>query len=277
MGTLVVLGAFYLRGQAEQPGEDGIAVTAAPERKYIEPVDSDGDGTQDWEEGLSARTYESITLPSTLVASTTYTPPTTFTGKFSEAFFQDYMSGKIENDGEVDAETLVSNAVVAIEESTKSRTYSRLEIITVPTTDESVRAYGNRIMEIVRDRSINNEHEMVILERALSKNDPTILEELRPIQTVYEQIIKDTLLVPTPDEFVKEHIDMLNANEAILTDLIAMQKTFTDPLYALARTKGYENDTLLLFHAFKNMGAKLTARGITYAKDEPGAIFYLFE
>ena len=52
----------------------------------------------DWQESLESNAFKTITTPTSTVTEgddATYTPPTTLTGKFSEAFFKDYFTGKI--------------------------------------------------------------------------------------------------------------------------------------------------------------------------------------
>ncbi len=280
MGILIVLGAFYLQSKNGEANVNQAVVTVAPERQYIETTDSDGDGTPDWQEGLEAKIFEDIESPASDVSTNTedtYTPPTTFTGKFSEAFFKSYMEGKIQNGGTPDIQGLVSNAVTAIEKNTESKRHSRLELSIIPDTTEDMRAYGNKIVQITNDRSTRSEPEMNIVGRALETNNPKLLEDLKPIRDGYQNIINDTLLVPVPESLVQQHLDLLNAYEAIHTDIEAMLVSFSDPLYSLARVKRYESDAKGLLQSYTAIHAALNAVGIQYGNDEPGAFFYFLD
>ncbi len=64
---------------------------------------------------------------------------------------------------------------------------------------------------------------------------------------VYANTLSDSLRIEVPESFATEHIDLLNAYEAILIDIEAMQVAFSDPIFALARIKNYENDSRTLF------------------------------
>ena len=86
----------------------------------------------------------------------------------------------------------------------------------------------------------------------------------------------DAVGIAVPEPLVDAHVELLNAFEAILTDIEAMQVAFSDPLYALARIRNYENDGRALFTAFQNIALVLKANGAIYANDEDGAFFYLF-
>lgn len=274
----IVVGALYLRGGTEKVS-GGVVVSVAPVRAYIESQDANGNKIPDWKESLSADAFGAVPTPTSLSASTSnsYTPPTTFTGKFSEALFQDYLEGKVAGGGTVDTKSLVTRAVSSVEANTTSKRYSRLEIQVVPDSQEAIRAYGTRVVEITQIYSANNKNEATILKRALEKNDPSILEELKPARKAYEDFIHYSLLMPVPELLVRQHLDLLNAYEAILSDIKAMQVAFDDPLLSLARVNAYQNDVLSLYTAYKNIGDVLTKEGITYANDEPGAFFYLFD
>jgi len=272
IGIIIIFSAFSVNDR-EIAANGQVVVAPAPTRIYIE--------TKDWQASLPGGGFATIDTPtSTILVSDeagAYTPPTTFTGKFSEAFLEDYLKGKIREEDFNDPTALVGNAVTAIEQNTQSKKYSRLEITTEPTTGSGIYMYGNRIASIIQSHSINNEDELLILGRALETENPETLKGLRPIEQVYTRIIIDTLRTPVPLELMQEHLALLNAYEAIKTDLAAMQLAFTDPLYALARAKGYNANAKALLNAYTAIAQKLNRAGVEYTTTEPGVFFYLFE
>lgn len=280
-GILMVLGALYVQnGNLTTEAGSLAVVTDAPERSAIKTTDADMDGIPDWEESLQDKVIKTIETPtstSDLPTEEEYVPPTTFTGKFSEAFFEDYLKGKIDGQDFSDPTAFVGTAIQAIEQNTKSKQYSRLEFMLIPSSKEALRTYGNRIAEIIKTHSINNKNEVIILQEALATNDPKKLEDLKPIYDVYTKIIADTLRMEVPESLGTQHAELLNAYEAIRTDVEAMQIAFTDPLYALARVKTYENDALQLYRAFETIAATLSQNNVTYTTEESGAFFYLFD
>ncbi len=277
LGVLIVLGAFVMANKGSGARILGDAeLQVADSRSYIEPTDSDRDGTPDWEEKFSTNVFESITAPTSTVSETTpYEPPTTFTGKFSEAFFSDYLGGKIDGADLSDPSQFVNQAVVAIEENTKSKLFSGVDIQIVQDSEESIHEYGNTIGEILTRYPTTNEHELIILRRATEKDDPEILLALDPIHTIYENYVSDTINVPVPRTLAEEHLALLNAYEAVRTDINAMQQMFTDPLYSLARVKRYQDDAAGLYRALQEILFALEDNGAIYSKDEPGAVMYL--
>lgn len=280
LGGLIILCALAVKNSADAEQAGSVIVTKAPVRTPIEAKDSDHNGVEDWQESLQARIYKTIDTPTSTFEvdlSEPYTQPETFTGKFSEAFFKDYMEAKMKGQDFTDPSAFVGTAIKAIEQNTQSKRHNRLELKLVPTTPESIRAYGNRVAEIMKTHSIDNEPELYILQTALNANDPKRLEDLEPIRNVYAQIIADTLVMEVPDAFADMHVDLLNANEAIEFDISAMQVSFTDPLYALARVKNYTNDAKSLFESLSAIREKITNEGISYMNEEPGAILYIFK
>jgi len=244
----------------------------------LDIVDTNGDGTEDWKEDLSTGIFETIDTPtSTTPDSETYIPPTTFTGKFSEAFFKDYMDGKMNGADFSDPTAFVGEAVDAIDANTQNKKHTRLELTVVSDTSDSIHAYGNDVARILMAHSTENENEAVILQKALTANDPTLLEKLAPIQKVYQDYITGSLAISVPQSFGGVHIDLLNAYESILADISAMQIAFNDPLLTLARMRGYQTHAKELYTAMQSIAKNLNAANETYTSEEPGSLFYLFE
>jgi hypothetical protein len=283
MGVVLILGTFVLSRQSSIADEaaSGTIVSSAPLRSYIETGDSDGDGVDDWQETLAAQVIDTIKLPSSTPSgeAIAYEPPTTFTGKFAEALFTDYLSGK--PGGEAlppeSKEKLVAQAVTSIQANTVSKVYTLNDIIIVPDSDERFHDYGNEMAEIINRHSIKNENEALILKRALETNNPKVLEELVPIRVVYERILADSLLVAVPESLASKHAVLLSGYDAIRTDISAMEQVFNDPLLALARLQKYEGDVTTLYKGFKDTATILISKDVSYEKDEPGALIYTLD
>ncbi len=278
LGVLIVLAAFLVihsksSSTAQLEGE----LEVGPSRSYIEPTDVNGDGIPDWEEGFAARIFETIETPtSTASTSSSYEPPTTFTGKFAEAFFKDYLNSKMSGADLSDPTELVNNAVSAIETNTAPKIHTPMDIVMIPDSTESIREYGNAITRVIQRYSLQNTNEAIILSQALEENNPQLLTELDSVKAAYENFITNTLIIPVPTSLAEDHLKLINAYEAIYTDIAAMQLAFTDPLYSLARVREYQNDATMLGRALQSIGKEIQGKGIIYAKDEPGAFFYIF-
>ncbi len=280
VGTIIILVALNVSRATGSDMSGSVVVAAAPERNYIESTDSDGDGVKDWEESLGSRFVEIATNESSSTLSGTrapYTAPTTLTGKFSEAFFEDYLDGKVKGEDFSNPEAFIGNAVTAIEKNTQSLKHSRLELTIVPSTFETANAYGNELATIMQNNKSDVGDEIDIMQKALDAHDPALLGQLTPIMSMYTNTIADAQKMNVPEAFVNAHIAFLDACEALSADIHAMQIAFDDPLYAIARVQKYNEDKKSLYLSLKNISLTFTAEGVTYMNDEPGAFFYLFE
>jgi hypothetical protein len=275
---VIILGAFYVQSaRKNSAAAQGAIVTAAPERQYIATTDANGDGIEDWKNSIALSGFDPIATPTSSLALQTdesYTAPTTFTGKFAQAFFTDYMEGKVSGADLKNKEQLIGNAVTAIEANTRSKIYTQKDIVVIPDSGQALHEYGNHVAEIILKNSINNENEAVILKRALDTNDKDVLKDLIPIRNVYEKMIAESLLVPTPASLAMSHAELLSAYESIRTDIAAMERVFDDPLLTMSRIKRYEDDASGLFLVFKKIGTTLISAGVSYEKDEPGSLVY---
>jgi hypothetical protein len=276
LAGIIVLTAFFVGKDNAAVANVGAGLEVADSRTYIKPSDADGDGTPDWSEYFGDSVYTPLSVSSsTGTVGEEYTPPTTLTGKFSEAFFKDYIEAKSQGADFTDPSAFVEGAVRAIDTNAKSRTYSPLDIVVVEDSPQTHHEYGNNITDVIIRFSIDNENEALITKRAIDTQDEKVLKELDPIEEVYTTFISQTLLVPTPKSLVNEHLALLNAYEAIRTDVAAMKLSLSDPLYALARFRGYRDDATALGQALASISSSLRKEGVVYAKDEPGSYFYL--
>jgi hypothetical protein len=278
MGAIFIVGAFLLPKDKPADAQNGIVVTKAPTRAYID-VDADGNGQADWEEQLAARVIDSIELPegTTTNVRNDYEKPTTYTGRFAESFFEEYMNSKSGGAELGDVTGLVNEAVASIDASTESKTYTAGDIAIVANSEEAIREYGNRIADIMEKQPSAGENEMAIFSDAMKTNAPEKLEKLQIIKESYKNLVALTLEVETPASYVPIQIELLNRYEALLLDTLAMENSFEDPLFALARIKEHYSDTQNLFVVIKKLQDELLKDGIVYTETDSGAYLYAFK
>ncbi len=271
--------ALYVRSHEDGGAEGGVIALPAPDRTSLAVPDSDGDGIPDWQNELVKNIIASVSTTSALYdTNATYTPPTTFTGRFAEEFFKDYLVRKGSGETFEDPSALVENAVNSIEASTGASKHSRLDINLISDSETEVREYANALGAIILAHPTGSTaNEAVIFSKALQEQNPGGLDALKPRKEAYEAILRETLLVPVPEPLISTHLDILNAYEAIILDIEAMELAFDDPLLALARLKKYPDDAEAFVRAFKELSSYVTSRGIVYTKDEPGAMLYIFD
>lgn len=274
VGIILVTGAFYVGASDETVEGDITVVAEPPQRTYIPPKDTDGDGVSDWaEELLNDREAISEQLDS----EEPYVPPSTLTQKFSIKFFQDYLYSKGFGEYGDSKEELAEKAIEVLGNEARDNIYTIDDIVIgLDDSPEALRQYGNKIAEIVSLNSQptkNNQAEMEILNQAMETRNHAKLAELDPIIEAYRQYFEQTKLVPVPPSLVQQHIDLVNVYNAVLNDLLAMRLVFEDPLLALLRVKRYPDDVGGMVYVYYNIDRVLRREGITYEDDEPGALF----
>ncbi len=272
VGIVIISGSVYVNASSTTIEGEVSVVPPPPERKYIPPTDSDGDGISDWAEELLA---DREIISQELDPSDVYLPPTTLTGKFSVGFFQQYLTAKGFGTFSENKDELVKQATANLQREATDRIYTFSDIIFAPTdTIESIRAYGNTVATIVLEHSEEvTENEVDILQRAMKQNDPSRLSQIDPAIASYENFLAMTLATPVPFSLRQEHVDLINVYNAILSDLKAMRGTFEDPLLGLLRLKRYNQDIEGLVYTYYNLDRALRRAGVLYQEDEPGTVF----
>ncbi len=281
-GIIIIFGALKVSAERNFSPESAVVVATAPERSYIESSDSNHDGVKDWEENLSERFPSIDTAPMVAGASasnpSSYTPPTTLTGKFTVAFFEDYMKGKSMGRDYSDPSAFIGNAVTAIQRNTQSIKHSRLELTIIPSTQESMHTYGNELVQML-ERTASHEGNIpeAILQAALTRNDPSLLEKLQPFEDMYRAGIEGALALPVPETLVEEHLAFLNATESLLLNVRSMRIALDDPLFTLGRLNSFEPSKQELSDALRAMYITFTREGVTFEKGESASFFYIFD
>ena len=274
VGIVLVSGAFYVGASDETIKGDITVVAKPPERNYIAPKDSDGDGISDWAEELIKDREEIL---SEFDQSEPYVPPSTLTQKFSVKFFQDYLYSKGFGEYGDNKDELAAKAIEVLSHEAKDSVYTIDDIVLgSDDSQEALHQYGNRIAQIVIESSVptkNNIAEMDILEQAMETKNEAKLAELDPIIEAYQKYFDETKLVTVPPSLVRQHIDLINVYSAVLKDLKAMRLVFEDPLLALLRVKRYPDDVGGMVYVYYNIDRVLRREGITYSSDEPGELF----
>ena len=275
LGAVIIAVGIYLRPEPQNEGPGTLTTATTPGRQYIASQDSDGDGIKDWEEELQKKVLEQTAQPIPEVAGEELED--TYTAQFARSFFEDFVEAKIPGSSPQNQEEFINSAVASIEASTESKLYTRADVKVIDTSDFAIKDYGNRVADVVINHSIEKkEEEALILKRALDDNDPEALKGIGPIKIAYKEMLEETKKISVPEALVKEHLLLLNSYQAMYDDLDAMEQTFTDPLYTIARIKRYEEDSEAFVLAFINMSSALDRLNVTFDETEPGALFELF-
>ena len=106
--------------------------------------------------------------------------------------------------------------------------------------DETVRAYGNIIVETVQKYAkLNSEDELSVFEKALRYEDPELLESLQGSVLMYRSLADDFVSISVPGGLVSVHLDIINGYENIADSLENMVKIFEDPILSAVGVNSY--------------------------------------
>ena len=86
----------------------------------------------------------------------------------------------------------------------------------------------------------------------------------------------DSLLVPVPRIFIKQHLDLINTYHALQGSISALSLSAEDPAVALLHIKRYEDDARGLAYALENMSLTLAAYPELFTADDQATIFTYF-
>ena len=261
--TLATFGVASSRDTAPRAAVGPVVGLAdTPQRQYIATADSNNDGVPDWQEMLNQ------TEPLTFTPGEEYIAPETLTDRFALEFFEGYVRNEGFGDFAEDPELLIDEASQRLASEVQDRLYFEDDITIVSSNPMLLRVHANAVATIIEESvlPVGTPNELDLVERVIATNNEALLTQLDPIIANYDAMISKMLATPVPNQMVKEHLDLVNAYQAVHNDIAAMKLIFDDPLFALMRLQRYEDDIrgmlagiTNLFNQTRNLGAPLQA------------------
>lgn len=270
IGLSMVAVALFVSTRPVDPRPDPrqtAVVGPAPERPFIEVVDVDQNGVADWKQTLP-EAPDWLTRDE--AASSTDIIAETHTEAVAVQMLQRMMSANMLGEFGSNTDEIAAQSGEYLASLATDELYDESDIaITSDVSIAAVRAYGTRIAEINLTHAVpDGGGELSILDRAIRSQDAATLNDLTPIVESYENIITDMLAAPVPSTYRQEHLDLVNAYNAVLTDIRAMQQLFIDPIYTLVRVQRYEDDATAIYVAISNIYLKMDRAGITWSASD---------
>jgi hypothetical protein len=275
IGTALVAGAYTIAhfGNPRLSQPSAVQIAKAPPRISVAVSDNDQNGVEDWRDAFVSA--EPIILDD---LNASYTAPTTVTGRLGITFFEDIIRAK--NYGPLGrSETeVIADAVNELSEETNQTLFGMKDIsILEDWSDDDIRNYGNAMAGVItRNNQEGMDSEVDILNDIMMRGKTERLAELKIIASVYKNMRDESLLVPVPKLFLKQHLDLINTYDAIYKDIYAMTLSLEDPAVALLRIKRYEDDALGFSIALANMYDALEAHATLFSASDPALLFANF-
>ena len=279
IGFALVAGAYTISNFGKStyipPTQEANAISSAPLRVAIDVSDEDNNGIEDWRDAFV--TTEPIIINST-TSKKAYVPPNTVTGKLGINFVQNVVRARNHGAFGASDDEIIQTTVKDLERQTSFLIYDTPDILIMEEWQEQdIRTYGNALASAINRNDISEiDYELSILQDIVNRNDRSRMEELKTISNIYKNTLEDTLAIPVPRIFVKQHLDLINTYLAIQKDIEAMTLSFDDPAYALLRLKRYEDDARGLYLALQNVYISLEPHASLFSASDPAVLFVTF-
>jgi hypothetical protein len=276
IGLALVFGAYTLSNFGRKTDLSAtVANSEASTRAAIKTADKDNNGIEDWQDAYVQT--KPIMLDKS--ATSSYTLPTTLTGQLGISFFESYISAQNAGPFGKNQQELVSDAASDFSKQTSDRLFDTKSISVMDEwNDADIRLYANTIAGIIlTGKASASVNELYTLKEIVSSGDSSRIKNITTIAKDYEMFKNESLRVPVPAIFVKQHLDLINSYQAMQTDIEAMTLAFEDPLVTLLRLKRYGDDVLGLSLSLQNMNLSLQPYGRLFAKDDPAILFSSFD
>jgi hypothetical protein len=275
IGFALILGAYTLVNFGNQTPMTPAAVVASDgiPRVAIEVTDTDNNGIEDWRDEFVA------TRPIILdEVDSDYNLPTTLTGQTSLAFFEDVLRAKNYGPFGQTPEEVVESTVDVLAQRAVDELYETKDIRVIENwTSADIKNYANAMAgAIIRNDSPDSENEVAILQDIVRRGQIEKIPELQAIASVYKSIRDESLTIPVPQLFVKQHLDLINTYNALHVDIEAMTLSLDDPALALVRIKRYEDDALGLLLSLQNMYRALEPHSSLFGVNDAAVFFANF-
>ncbi len=155
--------------------------------------------------------------------------------------------------------------------SPSKQTYAQTDLKVVADSSASLRAYGNGVMEAVRD------HEKAswgivaqAVGLAVDNGDSSQAAVIKAAAEDYRALAKELAALSVPQSFAALHVHLLNNFSAEADACEDMASILTDPLRGLRGFQNYQALTADVVSVFTALRDGLSRSGILFTKDEPG-------
>jgi hypothetical protein len=151
------------------------------------------------------------------------------------------------------------------------------EVIPIPTSDVSLRAYGNSFMEALgRHPNANSSKTLYIIARATDVRDPSVLDALGAIGQDYRALARDLTQVPVPQTLVPLHKQAVQDLWYVADTFPDLAHVVDDPLRGITAVQKYQTLLSEAARVLTNIAEALNKGGIIFSKDEPGSAWGTF-
>ncbi len=247
--------------------------------------DTDGDGTTDGQEikqgrdPLLAGPNDKLDLETVSTKVNTETEgDLTSTDKFSRDLFLKIIAAKKANTPPTEAD-LTDYLNTSIKQEIEAQTLKEFTegdiTITSAENPEKIRAYGNMLAETLTKKPKKPlEHELVIVDRAQTKNDPAELEKLDPLYDEYKRIESELLAMTVPKSASATHLALVNAVTRLAWSIDGFKYFLTDQIKALPGISAYADNVQEFLTSVRRFNVYFKSENIEFTPEDRGYGFF---
>jgi len=217
------------------------------------------------------------------IATTTNNPDTniddkslTLTDRLGRDFFTKYVElrqSNLSTDNQSVTSAMSQTINSTVNSAPKPKTYTMANmVVTDVYNDSTLRSYGNNIGNIFV-KSGPRADPTTVAEEAMEKEDPTILEDLKPIINSYDKMTKMILATSVPRPLANYHLELINALSSMYFVSTGLQNLSTDPMQGIMALDRYVPARETISRALLNINNYFNKKEIYFSNLEPGFIF----
>ncbi len=210
--------------------------------------------------------------------------PGSLTEQFSQTLLTQYLqqsaadvqNGTTPSDSEV--MTLAQNAMQTFAQQQEHQSKYTLSEVTVsgtgPSAMKQYAADAEAVFAKTSPSDTGTESEIDYFSDAVQKNDSSALHHVTEIAEAYTEMGPALMKLQVPTEAQNAHLEIANATSRLGEDITDLSVMNTDPLRAYLGLAQYQIDAAALAKGLSDMGAVLSAEGVTISENDPGYYFY---
>ena len=211
----------------------------------------------------------------------------TATEKMGRILFSQYLSTKISGQelSQNGISSIIQNTMMAVPAPSTIQ-YSMADLIVIPSNDNgAIKNYTNNVARVILTDFIDQNlikqggdiFGMAQIENLLNQinqNNTDIIKtkeisqallDLNPIISKYQLTIKDLLKVPVPTGLKEKHLALINAGEAVFSNLSQIAKSEGDILAILPVLTSYQDSITNLINALSTASTIFTNNQVNFA------------
>jgi len=258
-GSVILAGAvaFFLFRIFASKTEITQEVKTIATRRFIEDLDSDNDGLQDWEEPLWALDPNNPDtdgdgildkqeveqrrkdIKNELDSIDGLSEPETETDRLARQLLTVALNIQQQTGSTVNPQDIqeIAAGFAEVLDPEVVNLYSYQDIVVSDT--KTAQQYFNEMNAILGNVDFQKDQELVIFERAISTNRKSKLSELEEIISLYASVPEKIKKIEVPTEVALIHLDYMNALTQMAVSLFSLSQYFEDPIIAVRGIKEY--------------------------------------